>query len=102
MSVYVECNEHTANYNDVVKGLEKIRLINSEKNIIVKDEINLDVHYCFFDNIIEEAIKWLKKYNIYSIGRYGSWHWTSIHEDIKQAQKLAIEMNTLSKSSKEG
>ena len=30
---------------------------------------------------------------IYSIGRYGTWHWSSQHEDMQQAIRLANKLS---------
>lgn len=35
----------------------------------------------------------LKRYDIYSIGRYGSWTYCSIEDNIKEARNLALKLN---------
>ncbi len=94
----------TNNKTDSKGDLDSV--INTLKTLGVvkyKDEIKfisnkfIPVSYILFDkeweNIVPQTLKKLKSSNIYSIGRYGSWDYTSMSDDIQNAIKTAEEIN---------
>lgn len=58
----------------------------SEENIIVTDEVFIRYAYVVFDKNREQSLKdikcFLKDNNIYTIGRYGSWNYSSMNESL--------------------
>ncbi|MNH99280.1 hypothetical protein D3C73_520430 [compost metagenome] len=77
----------------VIRDLIKIGMIEDERDIVTLKPIYLEQNYCLPDNRVTSLIQgYLQQYGIYSIGRYGSWHWSSQHEDMQQAISLAEEL----------
>ncbi|WP_171650684.1 protoporphyrinogen/coproporphyrinogen oxidase [Paenibacillus foliorum] len=100
-SMYVECsplffkNKQEALYivPQVIRDLISIGMIEDESDIVTLKPIYLEQNYCLPDNQVTSLIQsYLQQYGIYSIGRYGSWHWSSQHEDMQQAISLADEL----------
>ncbi len=85
-------------------GLESVFNILKTLGVVkYKDEIKfisnkfIPVSYILFDkewgDIVPQTLKNLKSSDIYSIGRYGSWDYTSMSDDIQNAIKTAEEIN---------
>ncbi len=57
----------------------------------------IPVSYIVFDDnwkdIVPPALEKLKNKNIYSIGRYGAWDYTSMSDDVLHSIKTAEEIN---------
>jgi hypothetical protein len=99
--MYVECSplyfqnkEEALNLvPKVIEELIEIGFIRSKKEIITSRSIYLNHNYCLPNNKISEKIRsYLEQFGVYSIGRYGTWHWSSQHEDMQQAIKLAKKL----------
>lgn len=100
MSLYVELGfnkDKEINPNEwlgtVINDLHKAGIINERQVLIDYESIIMNPAYV---HINETAIKdvyekklVLQKSNIYSIGRYGSWTYCSIEDNIIEASKLA-------------
>ncbi|MDQ0917492.1 NAD(P)/FAD-dependent oxidoreductase [Paenibacillus sp. V4I5] len=101
-SMYVECSplffsnkeEALAIVPKVIKELIDIGFIRNTDEIVTSKVIYLDQNYCLPDTSKTTIIHhYLESVGIYSIGRYGSWHWSSQHEDMQQAWDLANKLN---------
>lgn len=97
-SMYVECSplffknkqEALCLVPLVIKDLISIGMIEDERDIVTLKPIYLEQNYCLPNNQVTSLIQeYLQHHGIYSIGRYGSWHWSSQHEDMQQAIELA-------------
>ncbi len=100
-AVYVECsplffsNEKEARTLQprVVVDLTELGIIDRPDDIVVSDAVYLPLNYCLPDPETTSLIRsYLEQHDIFSIGRYGSWHWSSQHEDMKQAMDLARQI----------
>jgi len=69
--------------------LKKLKFIDAREEILYFDARVIPVSYILFDrewrNVVPAALKNLRKYGIYSTGRYGAWNYTSMSDDIKAA-----------------
>lgn len=100
-SMYVECSPLYFKNQDealnlvpeVINDLIEIGIIEDKRDIITLKPIYLEHNYCLPDIMVTTHIQnYLRQHGIYSIGRYGSWHWSSQHEDMQQAITLAEEL----------
>lgn len=103
-SVYVEIgfkgNEEinpNMYFGRVLKDMEAAGLITSEQTVVDYETIIMNPAYVHItkDSItdVEEKKKLLAGYDVYSIGRYGSWTYCSIEDNIKEARELSIFLN---------
>ncbi|MEC0228203.1 protoporphyrinogen/coproporphyrinogen oxidase [Paenibacillus alba] len=110
-SMYVECSplffsnkeEALAIVPTIIKELIEIGFIGHADEIVTTKAIYLDHNYCLPDTSKTKVIHhYLESAGIYSIGRYGSWHWSSQHEDMQQAWDLAnkLTLRNLTKTKK--
>ncbi len=100
MSLYIEMGfPNNFIIEDEQKYLHKV-LKDLKKIGVVKDEELIDYHSVVMDpayvHINQKGIQTVEKYkkqlakdNIYSIGRYGSWTYCSIEDNIIEAKDLA-------------
>jgi putative amine oxidase (flavin-containing) len=100
MSLYIEMGfPNSFIIEDEQKYLHKV-LKDLKKIGVVKDEELIDYHSVVMDpayvHINQKGIQSVAKYkkqlaqnNIYSIGRYGSWTYCSIEDNIIEAKDLA-------------
>ena len=97
-SMYVECSPLFFNNKKealelisvVINELIQLGFIEKNEDIVTKRAIYLDNNYCLPDIETTNIIRtYLEEYGIHSIGRYGTWHWSSQHEDMQQAINLA-------------
>jgi len=76
----------------VQKDLEKANIITNQ-NLISYHSVLMDPAYIHINSAVKKDIsskkEYLKKFGIYSIGRYGSWTYCSIEDNIIEAKKLA-------------
>jgi protoporphyrinogen oxidase len=108
MSLYVELgfNKDAENI-DVDECLKKVMFDLKRCGIITTQKL-ISHHHILMDpayvHITKESTadvdrqkEILSKYGIYSIGRYGSWRYCSIEDNIIEARQLAEKLNTISK-----
>lgn len=77
----------------VVDKLIELGFIRSHSDIAVIKPLYLEHNYCLPQpRAVETILRYLRSYELFSIGRYGSWHWSSQHEDMRQALELAAEL----------
>jgi protoporphyrinogen oxidase len=91
------CNVDTAKmYTSAVEHLVNLGMIDSEKDIIVRDVVNSKYSYVTFDKFRQKNLPdmhdYLNSNDIYSIGRYGSWNYYSIEETILEAYELSKKL----------
>ncbi|WP_139997539.1 protoporphyrinogen/coproporphyrinogen oxidase [Paenibacillus paridis] len=97
-SIYVECSPLHFNTKSeaqlllpkIIQELTEIGIIDEADDIVALRTFYLEQNYCMPDQKITSVLhRYLESNGIYSIGRYGSWHWSSQHEDMQQAVQLA-------------
>ena len=105
MSLYVEIGFNKSEIIESDKWLDKVindlkhaGIMSDDQELVDYETIIMDPAYV---HINSESIKdvldkkdYLKSKDVYSIGRYGSWTYCSIEDNIKEAFNLA---NTLKK-----
>jgi len=101
-SMYVECSplffenrqEAMSLIPQVIQQLIDTGLIRESRDVVTSRALYLNRNYCLPDMPRTELIRqYLENAGIYSIGRYGTWHWSSQHEDMQQAVDLADMLN---------
>ncbi len=103
-SVYVEIGFkgdetiHPEEYYDrVLMDMVAAGLITTEQKVVDYETIIMNPAYVHItkDSIkdVEDKKALLAKQSIYSIGRYGSWTYCSIEDNIKEARALASKLN---------
>lgn len=105
-SVYVElgfgkddCIDPERWFPIVLEDLVKAGCISSEQKVLDFESIIMDPGYVHItQESIEDVAKMKKRLaemDIYSIGRYGSWTYCSIEDNIKEARDLATKLGKL-------
>ena len=101
MSLYVEIGfksedkiDVTAMLQRTLNDLRKAKIVQNEK-LISWHHVIMNPAYVHVNNRgINEVARWkneLEQYNIYSLGRYGSWNYSSIEDNMKEAICLAAK-----------
>ena len=101
MSLYVEIGfksedniDVTAMLQRTLNDLRKAKIVQNEK-LISWHHVIMNPAYVHVNNRgINEVTRWkkeLEQYNIYSLGRYGSWNYSSIEDNMKEAICLAAK-----------
>jgi protoporphyrinogen oxidase len=79
-----------AMFHDISFTLKKLKVIEHSNEIVYFNTRIIPVSYIIFTRnwktTVPPLLGKLKNYNIYSIGRYGSWNYTSMSDDIKTAR----------------
>jgi protoporphyrinogen oxidase len=82
---------------ELVLTLKTLKLIESKEEIVFFDARIIPVSYILFTKnwwqVVPPTLEKLKAYGIYSIGRFGSWNYTSMSDDIEAAIQCAYEIN---------
>ncbi|MDX1778547.1 MAG: hypothetical protein R3339_06680 [Thermodesulfobacteriota bacterium] len=72
-------------------------MIGGRDEIVVEDAVDIPYAYVVYDNqrrkILPELISYLKKHDIFTIGRYGSWEYMSMEDTLLQGKAVAEELN---------
>ena len=101
MSLYVEIgfNKDAENIdidyylNRTIQDLNKIGIINNGQRLVSHSVVIMDPAYVHINKESESFVRdykqKLEKDNIYSIGRYGSWTYCSIEDNIIEGRELA-------------
>lgn len=86
-------------FGRVLKDMKAAGLISEEQTVIDYETIIMNPAYVHITNKSIEDVKskkeLLKKSDVYSIGRYGSWTYCSIEDNIKEAKNLSEEINNI-------
>ncbi|MEI6614287.1 MAG: NAD(P)-binding protein [Chrysiogenales bacterium] len=82
---------------DMVQALRKTGMITGPREILFHDLIKIPVSYIVFDKnwpcLVPPALKFMREQRIFSIGRYGSWNYSSMADDIQMAWDTAAMIN---------
>jgi protoporphyrinogen oxidase len=74
---------------EIVFTLKALKVIEVGEEVAFFDARIIPVSYVLFTThwpqVVPATLEKLKEYGIYSIGRYGSWNYTSMSDDIKDA-----------------
>lgn len=80
----------------MVRTLETLGMTRRRSEIACWDARRVPVSYVVFDadwaRVVPPLLAELKRYGVYSIGRYGSWNYTSMADDIAAARRTAEEI----------
>lgn len=104
MSLYVELGFNAKRSVDadamlprVIADLKKADILSDSQQLIDYETKIMNPAYVHINansiNDVEEKKQILAKSDVYSIGRYGSWTYCSIEDNIKEAQALARQIN---------
>ncbi len=96
----IENNEYF-DYDEIRKSavslMKKMEMIDDESDVIHLDILKIPDSYIIFNKewnkTVPRMLGMLSKNNIYSIGRYGSWNYSSMSEDIKNGILTADILN---------
>lgn len=81
---------------NILIDLAKAGIIRNERlisyNFVIMDPAYVHISKRSIADVAEKK-KTLEKMDIYSIGRYGSWTYCSIEDNIKEARELAFKLN---------
>lgn len=84
-------------YQDMVHTLHKTGMIEGQREILFHDLKKIPVSYIVFDkhwpHLVPPALEFLRRQRIFSIGRYGSWNYSSMADDIQMAWDTAALIN---------
>lgn len=82
----------------VLDDLVDAGCISSDDKLIDSETIIMDPAYVHITESSKKNVQCLKEdlenFGVYSIGRYGSWTYCSIEDNIKEAKALATKLNT--------
>lgn len=104
MSLYVELGfakddiiDAHALLPQVMEGLRKAGILQGDNKLVDHEVILMNPAYVHINQRSIAEVKRLKatlaSHDIYSIGRYGSWTYCSIEDNIKEARALAAKLN---------
>ncbi|MCP5108212.1 MAG: hypothetical protein GY950_32805, partial [bacterium] len=83
---------------DVAHTLKSLKLIESREEIVFFDARLIPISYILFTKnwrrTVPPTLEKLKGYGIHSIGRYGTWNYTSMSDDIKGALHCVRELES--------
>jgi protoporphyrinogen oxidase len=84
-------------FQDMAYTLRQIGMIDRESEILFHDLKKIPVSYVVFDHnwprLVPAILAYLRGLGIHSIGRYGSWNYSSMADDIKMALETAACIN---------
>ena len=85
------------NRREVLFTLRRTGMIARAEELLFLDLKRVPVSYIVFDpdwpRLVPAALAYLQSQDIHSIGRYGSWNYTSMADDIRQARGTADRLN---------
>jgi protoporphyrinogen oxidase len=99
-SLYIEVssrpkNKKSAEYirEDCIEGLRRCGLLGKKDRIIASAYFDIECAYVVFDTYrkkhLRSLLKFLKRNGIYSVGRYGSWNYSSMEDCLMEGQNIA-------------
>jgi protoporphyrinogen oxidase len=84
-------------HDEMVFTLKTLKLIEKKEEVVFFDARIIPISYILFTKnwrqVVPPTLEKLKGYGIYSIGRFGSWNYTSMSDDIKGALHCVRELN---------
>jgi protoporphyrinogen oxidase len=82
---------------DTAHVLRKTGMIDGQREILFHDLKKIPVSYIVFDkqwpHLVPPALDFLRQQQVFSIGRYGSWNYSSMADDIQIARDTAALIN---------
>ncbi len=82
---------------EALSTLRETGMIAGAEELLFLDLKRIPVSYIVFDSdwprLVPAALAYLRSRDIHSIGRYGSWNYTSMADDIRQARETAGRLN---------
>ena len=104
MSLYVELGfakdspiDVDSWFAKVLEDLHKAGIASPTQQVVDYESIVMNPAYVHINSnsVADVADKksLLEQSNVYSIGRYGSWTYCSIEDNIKEAKQLALKLN---------
>jgi protoporphyrinogen oxidase len=83
--------------DDAVFTLKELKMIETGEEVVHIDARVIPVSYVIFDKnwapVVPRLLEDLKKAGIYSIGRYGTWNYSYMSNDIAMALNLATKLH---------
>ncbi len=102
-SIYVEYssrldkNSYIPRENEIVDKLKEIGLVSCDSKIIDKLTIQIKYAYVVYDMNHKQCVKtildYFESHNVYSIGRYGAWEYSSMEDAMLAGRKCAESLN---------
>jgi protoporphyrinogen oxidase len=84
-------------FRDMAFTLRRIGMVEHESEILFHDLKKIPVSYVVFDcnwpRLVPAVLAYLLRLGIHSIGRYGSWNYSSMADDIQMALATAARIN---------
>jgi len=78
---------------ETIEGLKMCGILKKTDSVIEKNYIEIEHGYVIFDKfrekILPDLFSYLKKNNIFSIGRYGSWTYSAMEDSILKGKEIA-------------
>lgn len=79
-----------------IEDLKKMKLLKSNQDIMVKSILDLEYAYVIYDKAYsstrKKILEYLRRKNIYSIGRYGAWEYSAMEETLLHGKKTIDEI----------
>lgn len=79
--------------SDTIRDLKTLGIIQDESEIEICAPVDIKYGYVIYDSNREKAVQlikhYLKRFGIYSIGRYGSWGYMSMEDVILEGREMA-------------
>jgi|GEM_PF-2198149 len=104
-AMYVECSplffsnklEAHSLIPIVIQELITLGFIAKEEDVATVNPVYLEHNYCLPNPEVTSFINgYLNEHDLFSIGRYGSWHWSGQYDDMQQAIQLASRFEKIS------
>jgi len=84
-------------FRDMAFTLSQVGMVDRESEILFHDLKTIPVSYVVFDRnwprLVPAILDYLLGLGIHSIGRYGSWNYSSMADDIQMARETAARIN---------
>jgi protoporphyrinogen oxidase len=84
-------------FREISHTLRGTGMISNESEILFHDLRRIPVSYVVFDRnwprLVPAILSHLRRQQIHSIGRYGSWNYTSMADDILMARETAVRIS---------
>jgi len=84
---------------EIAFTLEELRLVETGSDIVHTDLKLIPISYIIFDlnwrATVPAILQTLRQHDVYSIGRYGAWTYSSMSDDIQTALRTADEISSL-------
>ncbi|MBI3631723.1 MAG: FAD-dependent oxidoreductase [Candidatus Staskawiczbacteria bacterium] len=99
-SLYVELTDRPFNkriLSQVIDYLKQMKIIRNQSDILFIDPQRIDYAYVIYDQnyplIVPAIHQFLNQHNIYSVGRYGAWNYSSMEDALLMGREIAQKLN---------